>query len=111
MMRSMLKGALTAALLAGSSLAATAPAEAHDRGGTAVIAGLIGLGIGAAIASDHHHRDRDRGYRTYAYDSGPDHYAPAYGYDDDRSYHSDRRYRDRGDWNRRGWDDRDYYRR
>lgn len=96
-MRSVIKGIVAASLLAGATFAAAAPAEAqrwHGGGGyyhggygggyhggwhrggvstgTAVAAGLLGLGVGAAIASS------DRGPRYY--DDG--YYAPppAYGY-------------------------------
>jgi hypothetical protein len=51
-------GALTAATLGGMA----APAEAHIGAGGAIIAGLAGLGIGAAIASDHPHRYYGGGY-------------------------------------------------
>ena len=93
--------ALLAALVAAGTLVA-APAQARDRyhrGGDddvaiAIGAGLVGLAIGAAIASDgdrHHYRDR----RYY------DGYYPRY-----RGY-----YRDRRDY-RRDWrhDRRDYRR-
>jgi hypothetical protein len=116
-MRAVFKGALAAALLAGSSLAGTAPAEARDHTGTAVAAGLIGLGIGAAIvASDHHDRYySDRSYGSnygYGYDSG--YYAPSYSYGVtyDRGYYGrsgyDRGYRghDRYDGRRDGGYDR-----
>lgn len=116
-MRAVIKGALAAALLAGSSLAGTAPAEARDHSGTAVAAGIIGLGIGAAIASDHHGRYYDDG-GYYGYDAPVSYYAgPAYGYGYDVRYdrgyygrdHYDRHYDDRG-WrdhdrhDRGGWD-------
>lgn len=76
-MRSVFKGLIAAAVIAGGTVAATAPAEARyhgyhrggDRTGTALLAGAIGLGVGAAIASNHY----DRGYDNY--DRG---YAPAY---------------------------------
>jgi hypothetical protein len=61
-------GALAAVALGGVS----APAEAHVGAGGAIIAGLAGLGIGAAIASDRPH------HRYYAYDAGPPP-PPAYG--------------------------------
>lgn len=70
-MSAVIKGAIAAALLAGGSLAGTAPAQAHDRTGTAIVAGIIGLGIGAAIASDHH------SYRSDAYYGGDYGYAPS----------------------------------
>jgi hypothetical protein len=113
-MRAVIKGALTAALLAGSTLAATAPAEARDHTGTAVAAGLIGLGIGAAIvASDHSDRYySDRGYGNYGYGYDSGYYAPSYSYGvtygrgyGDRGYYGGRGY-DRHD---RRWDDRGGY--
>lgn len=65
-------------VLAGSvTVGAVAPAEAHVGAGGAIIAGLAGLGIGAAIASDHPHRYYGGGY------GGGYGYAPApveYGY-------------------------------
>jgi hypothetical protein len=131
-MSAVIKGAIAAALLAGGSLAGTAPAQAHDRTGTAIVAGIIGLGIGAAIASDHH------GYRSDAYYGGGYDYAPsgyyaqspAYygggysygyvqpsygGYGYDRGYYGhrhgdgrwDRRDHDRRDYDRRDYDGRD----
>jgi hypothetical protein len=48
------KAATAAALLAAGTIGAVAPAEAHGPG-VAIGAGLLGLGIGAAIASDHPH--------------------------------------------------------
>jgi len=106
---SILKKGILATTLAASALAATAaPATArdyyrhHDNGaGVAIGAGIVGLALGAVIASNHNdrYRDRydDRRYRSY----------------DNRVYRDDR-YDDRGrDWQRRGsgWDDRYYGRR
>jgi len=132
-MRAVIKGALAAALLAGSSLAGTAPAEARDHTGTAIIAGIIGLGVGAAIASSDH-QDRyygndGHGYNSgygYGYDAPATYYvAPAYSYGVtyDRGYYGrgyggrgydrhdrydrrdyDRRDHDRHDRDRGGWD-------
>jgi len=125
-MRAVFKGAIAAALIAGSSLAGTAPAEARyhgDHTGTAIAAGLIGLGIGAAIASSDHH---DRYYGSdygYGYDAPANYYAeptyayPGYGYgvtyergyygrdhyDGRRDYRRGRDH-DRGDRGRGGWD-------
>jgi len=106
-MRAVIKGALAAALLAGSSLAGTAPAEARDHTGTAILAGIIGLGVGAAIASSDHNDRYSNNGGYYGYDSG--YYAqPAYSYGVtyDRSYY-DRGYYDRGsrgyDRHDRGW--------
>ena len=128
-MRAVIKGALAAALLAGSSLAGTAPAEARDHTGVAIAAGILGLGIGAAIASSDH---RDRYDSYYGYNAPVDYYAaspsyysygysysrPSYGgYGYDRSYYrhhrdrDDRRWRDHDRHDRdRDWDD-DGYRR
>lgn len=125
-MSAVFKGIVAATVLAGSSLAVTAPADAryhHGNGNTALVAGIVGLGVGAAIASDHGY-GRSGGY--YGYDSGPEYYAPAYyggGYSYGYSpvyyggygyYDYGRRYdhRDYGrsrDWNGRGRDhDRGY---
>ena len=41
------------------------PAAAHDDDGAALVAGIVGLGIGAAIASDHPH------YRRHYYYAPP----------------------------------------
>jgi hypothetical protein len=115
-MRAVIKGAVLTALLAGSTIAGTAPAEARDRTGVAIAAGIIGLGIGAAIASDH------RGYERadYGYDYAPSGYyveSPTYyggGYSYSRPYYSggygyDRGYRghDRDHWDGRRGHDRD----
>ncbi|WP_231370409.1 hypothetical protein [Sphingomonas phyllosphaerae] len=80
--------------LVATALATAAPAEAQryrryrDRGGDtaagALIGGVIGLGLGAAIASSNRDRYYDRGYynRGY-YNRGYDR-----GYYDDRSYYA-----------------------
>ncbi|HWI85688.1 MAG TPA: hypothetical protein VNT42_05105 [Sphingomonas sp.] len=86
-MGAVFKGVIASAFLAGSSLAVTAPAHAGDRTATAIIAGIIGLGVGAAIASDNH---RDR-YESYGYDAGPTGYytaQPYYGYGYQQPYYS-----------------------
>lgn len=72
------------AALAATTLAVAAPAEARryyrDRGddaaAAAALAGIAGLAIGAAIASDR----RDRYYDDYYYDYGPPRrfYGPRY---------------------------------
>lgn len=109
-MSGVIKGALVAAILAGSTVAATAPAQA-DRGTGALLAGIAGIAIGAAIASDHPHGR----YRTepIGYDAPPPAtyagygYAPAYGYDRGYGYgygygwDRGRGYGDHG----RGWGD------
>lgn len=53
----------------------------RDNGGAAIVAGIAGLAIGAALASSGHHRDYDRGYddRRY-YDRGDYGYRRDYGY-------------------------------
>jgi hypothetical protein len=67
------KAAAAVALIAASSLGAIQPAAAHSDDGAAVIAGLFGLGIGAAIASDHaHHYHHHRYYAP----PPPAYYAP-----------------------------------
>ncbi len=67
-MKKILTGALVAATVAGASIAASAPAEARGYGG-AVAAGVLGFGLGAAIAGQPH----------YYYAPPPGYYAgPAY---------------------------------
>jgi hypothetical protein len=116
-MNAVFKGVVAATVLAGSSLAVAAPAQAryhHGNGNAAIVAGIVGLGVGAAIASDNGY-GRSGGY--YGYDNGPDYYAPAYydgGYSygyaqpyyGGYSYGYDRRDYGRGhrDWDRRGHD-------
>jgi len=113
-------GLVTAALAAGS-LAFAGPAEAHDRRGrgndaaVAIGAGILGLAIGSAIASDNRNRDvyvryDDGGYypryraRRY-YPAYPTYRAyPAYpawrGYDP--RYEQWRRWREHERWEHRG---------
>jgi len=109
-MTGVFKGALAATLLAGSTMTAVAPAQA-DRGTGAVIAGIAGLAIGAAIASDHN-RGYNRSYSGYyaepSYYAQPTYYGSynyaqpyAYGYGDSYGYRG-------GGWDRRdGWRDHD----
>lgn len=73
-MRKLAKLALAAGLIATSSLGLIAPAAAEAHDGDAVIAGILGLGIGAAIASDHHYHHHY--YRRYYYAPPPRYYAP-----------------------------------
>ncbi len=87
MMSAFWKKTVLATGLAATALASAAPAEAQryrryrDRGGDtaagALIGGVIGLGLGAAIASSSRNRYYDRGYN---YDRR--------GYYDDRAYYA-----------------------
>lgn len=100
-----LKKAGLATVLAATTLTAAAPADAQrywrhrDRGGDvatgAIIGGVIGLGLGAAIASSNRDRYYDRGYyyndgyyrvppRRFYRDR---YYAPPRGYWRDRGYY------------------------
>ncbi|UAK25222.1 hypothetical protein [Sphingomonas nostoxanthinifaciens] len=104
-MRGVIKGAVAAALLAGSTIAATAPAQA-DRGTGAIFAGIAGLAIGAAIASDHPHRYYAEPVGYYAPPPAPVvyggyDYAPGYAYDyrDHGGYRGDD-YRGGNGWDR-----------
>lgn len=101
-MRKSLAAALAALTFGGAVLASAAPAQAEhnryyrghrdgdDTAAAAIIAGIAGLAIGAAIASKDDDRDRyDDGYRRrdrYGYRNN---YGVGYGYDP----HSDRYYR------------------
>ena len=121
-MNSMMKKLGLGAALAATAVTAAAPAEAqryrggygrgyhHDSTGPALVAGIAGLAIGAAIASNGRDRYRDR----YYYDNG---YAPNYDYNyyRQRGYYPNdgyyaQRYRGRYDSCRveRRWDP--YYR-
>lgn len=106
-MNSLLKKAGLGVALAATAITASAPAEAQrwggyrhynrggDTAGAAILGGIVGLGVGAAIASSNNNRYYDRGY----YDR--DYYAPpprAYYYDD-YNYN----YRPRC-WNQWRWD-------
>lgn len=108
------------ATLGATALTVAAPADAQryryhnrDRAGPAIVAGIAGLAIGAAIASnanDRYARDayyRDRGFR-YDYD---EFYHRQRGYYPTDGYYYDRY--SRGGWNNcrveRRWDP--YYRR
>lgn len=112
-MRGLFKGLIAATLVAGSTVAATAPAQA-DRGSTAVVAGLIGLGVGAAIASDHqrgYYAEPVQYYGAPAYYGGPSYgygygYQPSYyGYGASYGYGYDRGYRGHDRRDRRHWRD------
>lgn len=99
-MRNFLTKATLGLTLGATALTVAAPAEAQryrnyrhrDNTGTALVAGVAGLAIGAALASN---RDRRYGYDRGYYDRG---------YNYDRGY-----YRDRGYYND-GYYSRNYYR-
>ena len=96
-MNNILKKAGLGVALAATALTTAMPADAqryrgryhhHDDAGPAIIAGLAGLAIGAAIASDHSRdRYRDDYYRQHGYAANYDDgyyrqhgYYPANGY-------------------------------
>lgn len=99
--------AVLGATLGATALTVAAPADAQryrywhrdrDRGGTAVVAGIAGLAIGAALASNANNRwERDRWYRDrgfrYDYD---DYYYRSRGYYPMDGYYA-YRYRDYGE--------------
>lgn len=91
-MNSMMKKAGLGVALAVTALATAAPAEAQryygrhrgDNGGAAVVAGIAGLAIGAAIASNGNNRYRDRYYYDRGYPANYD-----YNYYNDHGYYPD----------------------
>lgn len=94
-MNNMLKKAGLGVALAATALSTAAPAEAqryrhyrhHDSTGPAIVAGIAGLAIGAAIASSSRDRDvyyRERGYDPY-YDDG---YYRSHGYYPNDGYYA-----------------------
>lgn len=103
-----IKKAAFATALAATALTSAAPAMARDtyhRGGdktgTAIAVGVVGLALGAIIASSANDRHRDRYYRDGRY------YDQGGRYDDYRGYdYRDGRYNnnyDRGYYDRRGY--------
>ena len=120
-MNSLMKKIGLGVALGATALTVAAPAEAqryrggyyghggygrhYDNGGTAVVAGIAGLAIGAALASNRNDRYRDDYYRERGYDRDYDYnyyrshnYYPADGYyayryrDDYRHCYIERRY-------------------
>jgi len=100
--------------LAATALTSAVPAEAqryrhyrgHDDGtGTAIVAGIAGLAIGAAIASGNN-RDRDRYYRQRGYDPYyDDGYYRSHGYYPNDGYYAyNYRQRYRHCYTERRWD-------
>ena len=114
-MNSMMKKIGLAAALGATALTAAAPAEAqrwrggygggyrhydHDNGGTAIVAGIAGLAIGAAIASNRNDRYRDDYYRERGYDRNYDYnYYQSHNYYPNDGYYA-YRYRDQYRGNR-----------
>jgi len=112
---SIFKKATIATVLGATTLAAASPAMAdpyygyhRDRGGdttgAAIAGGIIGLALGAIVASsvnNHHDRYADRGWQ----------YRDGYYWDrNGNRYDRDgRRFEDRRYYQRRGYDDRGYY--
>jgi hypothetical protein len=74
-MTSIVKKAILAGTLGATALAVASPADAqryrshrhHDNTGAAVFAGVAGLAIGAALASDHRYDYDRRYYRDHGY--------------------------------------------
>jgi hypothetical protein len=97
-MKKFITTSMAALTLAGTGLAA-APASAHDWGGYgyrhhsddagyAIAGGIIGLALGAALASHHNHYDRYHngyGYNGYGY-SGYNNYNRDNGYNNYNNY-------------------------
>jgi hypothetical protein len=116
-MRSVFKTIIAASALAATSVAVVQPAQARDNTGVAVAAGIIGLGVGAALASDHRGYNRGYGggyyndYPAYNYPSSYGYYAPAYsygyGYDRGRGWGRDNWRGDRRDRGHDRWDRHD----
>ncbi|MFA6117012.1 MAG: hypothetical protein WC729_23640 [Sphingomonas sp.] len=110
-MNTLVKKAGLGVALAATALTTALPADAqryrryrHDDGtGTAIVAGIAGLAIGAAIASSS--RDRDRYYRQRGYDPYyDDGYYRSHGYYPNDGYYA---YRYRPNYNR-CWVERRY---
>ena len=122
-MNSLMKKAGLGVALAATALTAAAPADAqryrggwgggygrgydrhHDSTGPAIVAGIAGLAIGAAIASGNN-RDRDRYYRQRGYDPYyDDGYYRSHGYYPNDGYYAyNYRQRYRHCYTERRWD-------
>lgn len=110
-MKNLFAKAGLALALGATALTVAAPAEAqrynrgyrgHDNTGTAIVAGVAGLAIGAALASNG---NRDRYYDDGYYDQGyygPDYYYDGYYRAPPRVYYN-QRYVDRRYYDRRGY--------
>lgn len=105
-MKTIITKAVLGLTLGATALTAAAPAEAQryryrdrDNTGTAVVAGIAGIAIGAALAGSSRDRYYDRRYNGY-YDRGYNNY-----------YNYDRYYRQRGYYPRDSYYYRDYERR
>jgi hypothetical protein len=94
-MRKIITAALAALTVGGAMVATAAPASAqgryegsryrdndrrHDDNGTAIVAGIAGLAIGAALASSHNNSAPAYGYNGYSQSYAPN-YGSNYGYD------------------------------
>ena len=125
-MRNAFKAIIAASALAATSLAVVQPAQARDHTGAAIVAGIVGLGVGAAIASNYQRYEPAGYYQDYPqgayYAPQPVYYAQPYGYAGygngygyDYGYDYGRpQYRQdhwRGDRGRRDYDRRDHDRR
>jgi hypothetical protein len=122
MMRTIIKAGIAAATFATVSLGMVQPAQARDNTGVAIAAGIIGLGVGAALVSDRGgYDDGYSGYTNVGYYGRPSYYGggysnayyPSYGYGRPAyRYGYDRGYRGPG-WDRGGRDHgrRDHFRR
>jgi hypothetical protein len=108
-----LKKAALATALAASALVSASPAMARsyhgyrhhggDTAGAAVVGGIIGLALGAIIASSADHHDRDSDYRRRGWEYRDGYYWDREGHRYDRD---GRRYDN--DYARRGYYDRGY---
>lgn len=108
-MKTMITKAVLGLTLGATALTAAAPAEAQryrhrdrDDTGTAIVAGIAGVVIGAAIANSGRDRYYDRDYRGYDGYRGYDRYDRYDGYYRQRGYYPRESYYYR-DYERRGW--------